>query len=356
MVAEAAPARQAVLVRDVVRHQDLREVAALDQEQDLAHPLAVVRHVEGRVVRIVGRLQPEQVVLQVDARRRQLEEHRPVGDRALDVAHDRPVEIATRLADHLDDLERQPLVAPRVDHQRSARLALGVDRGAYHLLLALGPRPRRADLADEPCTHPGAVDADGKVGDDLTRDRVFGPRTHVGRMRGRHVVAGPHDDVEAGRPRHPRQRERVASQAAIGRIDQRAAARVLEEQRLVARDVLVEQAQVVEVRAEVLADPAEVLHAHGLVGEAALAGGRRRAEHHLEVDQQVLVRERDAHLVGRNGAEHGLRVHRYPFILAPVGSCQARSDGVALTRVPSTSISQRPVSRLSARSPAASGT
>src|SRR5213594_504472 len=106
VVAEAAPARQAVLVRDVVRHQDLREVAALDQEEDLAHPLAVVRHVEGRVVRIVGRLQPEQVVLQVDARRRQLEEHHPVGDRALDVAHDRAAEIATLLANHFDDLER----------------------------------------------------------------------------------------------------------------------------------------------------------------------------------------------------------------------------------------------------------
>src|SRR2546422_9193213 len=34
-------------------YQDLREVATLDQEQDLAHPLAVVRHVEGGVVGVV---------------------------------------------------------------------------------------------------------------------------------------------------------------------------------------------------------------------------------------------------------------------------------------------------------------
>ena len=81
-------------------------MATLDQEQDLAHPLAVVRHVEGGVVGVVGRLQAEEVVLQVDARRRQLEEHHPVGDRALDVAHDRAAEIATLLANHFDDLER----------------------------------------------------------------------------------------------------------------------------------------------------------------------------------------------------------------------------------------------------------
>ena len=182
-------------------------------------------------------------------------------------------------------------------------------------------------------------------------------------MRRRHVVAGPHDDVETGRAGDARQRERVASEAAIRGIDQRAATGVLEQQRLVARHVLVEQAQVVEVRAEVVAHPAEVLHAHGLVGQSALAGRRRLAEHHLEVDQQVLVGQGDAHRVTGDGAEHRLGLscawsahHRHPFMRAPVGSCQARSDGVALTRVPSTSISQRVSSKLSGRAPDVSGT
>ena len=75
VVTESAPAGEAVLVGDVVGHEDAVQVAALDQEEDLAHPLAVVGHVERRIVRVVGRLQAEEVVLEVDAGGGQLEQH-----------------------------------------------------------------------------------------------------------------------------------------------------------------------------------------------------------------------------------------------------------------------------------------
>jgi len=48
VVAVAAVLRERALVGDVVRHQDLVEMAALDEAQDLAHPLAVVGPVRAR--------------------------------------------------------------------------------------------------------------------------------------------------------------------------------------------------------------------------------------------------------------------------------------------------------------------
>ena len=98
-----------------------------------------------------------------------------------------------------------------------------------------------------------------------------------------------------------------ASVAGVG-IDDRRAARVLEEQDLVRGDLLVGEPQVVEVRVEVLAHPAEVREADRLPRAALVARGRRLREHHLEVDQEVLVGQRHAHRVRSDRPEHRLHL------------------------------------------------
>jgi hypothetical protein len=80
--------------------------------------------------------------------------------------------------------------------------------------------------------------------------------------------------------------------------------------RPVARDRLVEELQVVQVGAEVLSDPAQVGQTDRLPSQAPLAAGDGRLEHHLEVDEQVLVGQGDAHRLGRDRAEHGLGLSR----------------------------------------------
>jgi hypothetical protein len=106
------------------------------------------------------------------------------------------------------------------------------------------------------------------------------------------------------------QRERIAGEAHVGGIDHRLAARAPEQRDLVLGRLLVEQPEVVEVGVEVLAHPADVRQVHRLVGEALVAGGGRLPEHHPEVDQQVLVRQRDAHRLGLDGSEDGERLSR----------------------------------------------
>jgi hypothetical protein len=123
----------------------------------------------------------------------------------------------------------------------------------------------------------------------------------------RPVVAAAHDDVEAGCPRDAGQRERVAGEAPVGGVDDRLTAGPREEPNLVLGRALVEEPQVVEVAVEVVPDPAEVLERHGLVRETLLAALARLDEHDLEVDEEVLMRQRDAHRVAGDGPEHGLR-------------------------------------------------
>ena len=98
-------------------------------------------------------------------------------------------------------------------------------------------------------------------------------------------------------------RERLAL---VG-IDDGLATHPPEQHDLVLRGLLVEQPEVVEVGVEVLPHPADVGQTDRLIGQALVAGGGRLAEHHGEVDQQVLVRQRDAHGLGVDGAEHGQR-------------------------------------------------
>jgi len=104
--------------------------------------------------------------------------------------------------------------------------------------------------------------------------------------------------------------ERIAGQRARRRIHHRPAARVLEEEDLVLRDLLVHQAEVVEVRVEVLPHPAEVGEADRLSRARLVPGRRRLHEHHLEVDEQVLVGQRHADLVRPDRPKHGLHLSR----------------------------------------------
>ena len=104
MIAEAAPLGQAVLVGDVVRHQDLLAVAVLDEAEDLHHAPAVIGHVEVGIVGVVGRLEPEQVVLEIAAGLGEIHQMLAVRDGAVDVAHDGPLEIPTLLRHHVEDL------------------------------------------------------------------------------------------------------------------------------------------------------------------------------------------------------------------------------------------------------------
>ena len=80
-------------------------------------------------------------------------------------------------------------------------------------------------------------------------------------MGGGHVVAGAHHDVEPGAPGDAGEGQRIACQPPVGGIHDGLAARVLEQEDLVPGHPLVEQPKIVEVRVEVLADPAEVLEA-----------------------------------------------------------------------------------------------
>jgi hypothetical protein len=224
------------------------------------------------------------------------------------VAHARARDVTALAADELRQLERHRRVPPRVHHEGCARLALGDDGRPQHLSLVLRPRVRGADLAEQPRPHAGVGHAGGHVGDHLAGQVVDRPPVHVGRMGRCDVVAGPHHDVQARGPGDARKGERVTRQAHGGRIDDGRPAGTLEEPDLVDGDPLVGEAQVVEVGVEVLAHPAEVGEAQRLGGAPLVAGRSRLGEHHGEVDEQVLVGERDPHRLRGDHPQHRLHL------------------------------------------------
>ena len=83
---------------------------------------------------------------------------------------------------------------------------------------------------------------------------------------------------------------------------------MLEQEGFVAGDLLVEELEVIEVGAEVLPHPAQIGEAYRLSGQSALAAVCRLLEHHLEVDEEMLVGQGDAHRFPGDGAQHGLRL------------------------------------------------
>ena len=109
-------------------------------------------------------------------------------------------------------------------------------------------------------------------------------------------------------PRRAPARERAGSRArpAIGGVDDRPAAGRAVEEELVVGHLLVEEPEVVEVRAEVPPDPAQVVEAHRLTRERPLRLALGLLEHDREVDEDVLVRQGDAHVLRADRTEDGL--------------------------------------------------
>ena len=125
-------------------------------------------------------------------------------------------------------------------------------------------------------------------------------------MHGTYVVPGAHDDVESRGAGDPGQSQRVATDTHGGRVDYGTAARPHVEHRLGGGLLLVDQHEVIEVGEGVVSDPAEVLHADGLVSPELLGGLGRLVEHAGEVDQEVLVGRRRPEVFGLDDAEDGL--------------------------------------------------
>src|SRR5262249_26946543 len=142
-----------------------------------------------RVVRIERVLHPEQVVLEPDARLREVDHGPHVGDRAADVAHDGAAKIAAFLLDELRELHGHGWLPARMNHERRPRLALRDHRCAEHFLLVVGPRVGRTDLADQAGTNAGVTRARGDIGDYLARRIIGRAGVHVRGTGGRYVVA-----------------------------------------------------------------------------------------------------------------------------------------------------------------------
>ena len=126
----------------------------------------------------------------------------------------------------------------------------------------------RANLADDAGPHAGAVDALGDVGDHLVGDLVRLPAIEIRLVVRLAVPAAAENDLDPGPFGDALDGERVLGQTAIGLIDQGHAAGILVPLQLQRGQVGVVQ--------DVVADPG-VAH---------------------EVQQQVLVDEREAELIG----------------------------------------------------------
>ena len=125
-------------------------------------------------------------------------------------------------------------------------------------------------------------------------------------MRRVDVVARRHDDVDAGRSGDTGERDRVTADPDRRDVDDRRAARAVEEVELRQRRALVGEEGVVEVAEVVVTDPAEVLERDRLVRAPSLGRLVRRLDQGRDVREEVLVRERDAHLARVDRPEHGL--------------------------------------------------
>jgi hypothetical protein len=153
-----------------------------------------------------------------------------------------------------------------------ARTPVGAGRGPERPLLLGGDHAVAADLADD--AGPDPLDALLDVAQDEVRHRVGRQLVELGREVRAAVEARPSDDVQAGRLRHRPQRHRVAVQATGRDVDQRAAPRVGVPHQLGLRE--------------------------GWIIEQAVAAVLTR-----EVDEDVLVRQGHAQLVGGHRPGHG---------------------------------------------------
>jgi hypothetical protein len=164
------------------------------------------------------------------------------------------------------------------------------------------PRLAGPDLADDAGPHAGAGHALGELADQLI-GKVVGRATvdeRLGRVVGLVVPAAAHHDLQAGAACQAAQPLRIAADARHGEVHQRRAT-----------------------------SPPEVAQ---LVGQGKLVGTELPVVPSVpdvpQVDAGVLVREREAHAVGRDGAAHGQhsRSHGMPplFCWASAGEAGRR--------------------------------
>lgn len=121
-----------------------------------------------------------------------------------------------------------------------------------------------------------------------------------------HVVPRAHHNVESGGAGDPGQCQGIPLDAHGGRVDDCSSTRALEVHSLRYGHVLVRGHQVVIAPEGVVADPAEVIHGHRLVGLKPLACPGRRVENQCEVQKEMLVGARRPQGLGRNRPQYGL--------------------------------------------------
>ena len=158
-----------------------------------------------------------------------------------------------------------------------------------------------ANLADDAGPHAAAVDAFGDVGDHLVGDLVGFPAVEIGLVVRLAIPATAENDLDPGPFGDALDGQRVLGQTAIGLIDQGHAAGIFVALQLERRQIGVIQ--------DVVADPG-VAH---------------------EVQQQVLVDEGEAELIGgtRPADGHDGRGHRHDP--ARRGESSARSSGYSMS-------------------------
>ena len=153
---------------------------------------------------------------------------------------------------------------------------------------------------------PGVPNAFGDVAHYFLDYLVLGLIVNAGRLVFVDVVAGTHYDVEVGGTGYTGQAEGVALDPDAGGIDDGPATGPPEAGCFRYGSVFVQKLHVVLVAAIVVADPPEVIHGDGLVGEGVAGGVVGGLEGGAEIDQQVFVGEGDSELIRGYGTQNGL--------------------------------------------------
>ena len=305
-VAAAAVRAQAVLVADVVGDQQSVEEALRDERELEIHPLRVGQPV-GRTEGIHPGLLPEGVEGDVAAARGEAAHDRHRVLDAVHVAQDHPRQIRTGIVQAVRDLHRRLDVAADVNGDRGPAPVLRPRRGAQHLGLVSRQRPRAAELADDPGAHPARPHALENVVHDLVLDLGLAAFVHARRVRAVDVVAGAHDDVEAGGPCDTLQAVGIPFEPDVAHLDQGVAAFELELHHLPDRQRLVVEMEVVVIAVPVAAHPGKIPERHPLTRPPPLAAAGRLRIEAARIVQEMLVHHRHPESFRGNRPEHRLR-------------------------------------------------
>ena len=246
-VAVAPVADETVLERDVVRDGDLVPVSLGDEPGDPVQALGVARHVEVGIRAVVGELVPEEVVLEHAAGLGQALDRGPLGDRPVRwhiTVRARSVFTSRRTAMSSSGARS---LRPGCTSKAAPVESLGPPGRAQDLALGRRQGPGAPHLADDAGANRGPVGTLEEIPADLLDDGVLRLRLELRRAVRRHVVRASHDDVEASRTRDGRQAFGVAADPDTGGVDDRRAAGLLVQHRLLDGHTDVAEAGIVDV-------------------------------------------------------------------------------------------------------------